>query len=86
MKNIIIALFALMPLLSIAQNPEKENGKRKTDISINTDKNGNVEITGISKRELRKIKKEVNKVLKKIDIKTDGGKEKHHLHLKAELK
>lgn len=82
-KLIIIATVALMPFATFAADGKKT---KSVDIHITTDKNGNVEITGLDNTELKKLEKELNKALKNVNIKIDDGKEKHQVHFKAELK
>ena len=84
MRQILILIIALLPLATFAGGTEKD--KKGINIRITTDKNGQVEITGLKDKDLKKLAKEINSALKNVTIKVDDGKEKHEIHFKAELK
>lgn len=87
MKKLIILLIAALPLAAIAGNGDKDNKKAKGNtVTIHTNKNGGIEITGLSDRELRKLQAELNKALKNVNITIANGKETYQVHLQAEVK
>ena len=83
MKNILIILIALLPLAALAGGDNKKD--ERIDIHINAGKDGNVVITGLKPKDLKKLQKEINKALKDVEIDVTDGKEKHTIHFKAEL-
>lgn len=85
MKKLLLLFIAFMPFIPVfAENDGK--GDAKIEINIQADKDGNIQITGLSRKELKKIEKEVNDALKDVSITINDGKQKKNVHLKAEIK
>lgn len=85
MKKFIIILIAALPLANYAGTGDKDKTK-KINISVHTGKDGKVEISGLTGKDLKELEKNINNALKDVNINIGDGKEKHQLHFKAELK
>jgi len=83
-SKILILLIALLPLSTFATNGEKEKTK-KIDVHITLDKKGQAEISGLT-GELKELQDEINEALEDVTINVNGGKKKHDIHIKAEIK
>ncbi len=81
--NIIILLLAVLPLFGFAGNGDKD--KKQVDIKITLDKKGKVEVSGLN-GDLKELEKQINEALENVTVKVDGGKKKHEIHIKAEIK
>ncbi len=82
MKKLIIILAFLLPLATFAGNGGKDE---KQSIQINTDKDGKIVVTGLKGKDLKKLEKDVNSLLKDVTINVTDGKEKCTIHFKAEI-